>query len=120
MWGLLRVTLLNRERRTEAAPQRDGGCVPHWDTLSCCLPLSPARGPQAHPLLPWEVFYAEPFPSPINCREMAAQGAPGWDFSVPQLTEVVDGEVQLPDVDVDGALGNLDHLLVTCETTRER
>lgn len=37
MWGLLRVTLLNSECRTEAAPQRDRGCVCHTDTAHAGL-----------------------------------------------------------------------------------
>lgn len=56
-----------------------------WDMLPC-LPLSPAPSwdPKPHPLLQWDVLLVGPFPHAINCRETAAQGVPGWDFSIPQ------------------------------------
>lgn len=114
MWGLLGVVML-----TQTGTLGDTQPMLAWDTLPCCLPLLKPQPGTPHPPSPAAVGSSPCWAFPRPC-ESQGNGRAWLGFHCPQpcLTQVVDGEVQLPDVDVHGALGDLDHLLITCGTAR--
>lgn len=77
MWGLLRVTLLNSKRRTEAALQQDRGCAGHTVMAHTSL------GHAALPVGPLPSSAPNPKLGPPTPSSAAVRGFPCWAFPMP-------------------------------------